>query len=206
MRRTALAGRNAGISSTQPLYPPRSIHKALGVAGTRAHDPRSFAVTPLRVSGMNGDDIDPLEAGPDPQVKDFNLRSEAADGAEEDDEDDEGEEEGSEEAMDETDEEDDEESTPAKRGRGRPSRRSVPEDRSDAASMGGLASMVSAQRNVGSKRKRRDPLMPKGAPDPVEWSKVGNMQQGGRAHLVRRTFSGVRGSLLNARTQYISQW
>lgn len=206
MRRTTLAGRNTASQSIQPLYPPRSVQKALGVAGTRAHDPRFFAVTPLRVSGMNGDDIDPLEAGPDPQVEDFNVRSKAADDAEEDDEDDEEEEEDSEEATEETVEEEGEESMPAKRGRGRPSRRSVPEDRSDAASMGGLASMVSAQRNVGSKRKRRDPLMPKGAPDPVEWSKVGNMQEGGRAHLVRRAFYGVRESLLNARTQYNSQW
>lgn len=177
--------------------PPRLVIGGAGPSGSR----RSLRVTPLGVSDIGGDDIDPLEAGPDPQLPQFDVDAKATNAEDEDEDDDDD--------VDEHDEHDGADSgvdaegggeaRSSKRGRARPARRAVQEDRSDAASMSGLASMVSATRGSGSKRRRRDPLMPRGAPDPVDWTQLGDMKEGARAHLVRMSIAACRPTIESAR-------
>lgn len=72
-----------------------------------------------------------------------------------------------------------------KKARGRP--RKVKEDESDAVSMDSLAATTAAKKAKPvkkKKRKRADPFFPKGAPPPRDWTELGTMEEGCRAHFV----------------------
>lgn len=71
------------------------------------------------------------------------------------------------------------------------------EEDADAASMAALAAAAkdTADKQIKRKkaRKRSDPLMPKGAPGPIDWREFADLKEGVRGHLVSSTLEPQRG-------------
>lgn len=151
---------------------------------TRQRDcPRRPSFLILNVFPDIDDDIDPLDAGPD--IDPLDAGPDAVGPLDDEDEgiyDD--------ESIDVT-------TLIKKRSGGKVTASMLEEEDADAASMAALAAAakdtVDKQMKKKKARKRSDPLMPKGAPGPLDWREFSDLKEGVRGHLVSTVLEPQRG-------------